>query len=213
MVKPKPELPDAERETSARGKTERRRINAKTFGMRSLMSVIFSVENRAILYKTNTYREVREYMKEDPLKIATQEVDEKFRSFTDRASEFSKDISSIVPYGVDDPSMSAQMNLQITRVIFAKWALDILVMLYSLKAAGFEAMKKTLRGISPRVLSEKLKRLEKDGLIRREVQSTRPIRVLYELTETGLTAAKLGEPVFLYLRYKKGLYGHDHQSK
>ena len=161
----------------------------------------------------NTYHEVREYMEGNPLKIATQEVDEKFRRFTDHASEFSKDISSIVPYGVDDPSISAQMNLQITRVIFAKWALDIMVMLYSLRSAGFEAMMKGLRGISPRVLSEKLKRLEKDGLIKREVQNTRPIRVLYRLTETGLMAAKLGEPVFLYLRYKKGLYGHDHQDK
>ena len=152
-------------------------------------------------------------MEENPLNLATNEVDEKFRRFTDHVSEFSKEISSIVPYGVDDPSMSARMNLQITRVIFAKWALDILVMLYSLRSAGFEAMKKGLRGISPRVLSEKLKRLENDGLIKREVQNTRPIRVLYRLTETGLMAAKLGEHVFLYLRYKKALYGHDHESK
>ena len=76
-----------------------------------------------------------------------------------------------------------------------------------------EAMKKSLRGISPRVLSERLKRLEKDGLTKREVQNTLPIRVLYRLTETGLMAAKLGEPVFLYLRYEKELYGHDHESK
>ena len=74
-------------------------------------------------------------------------------------------------------------------------------------------MKKSLRGISPRVLSERLKRLEKDGLTKREVQNTLPIRVLYRLTETGLMAAKLGEPVFLYLRYEKELYGHDHESK
>src|SRR5437870_12730599 len=93
-------------------------------------------------------------MEENPSQIATPEVDEKFRRFTDYAAEFSKDISSIVPYGVDDPSMSAQMNLQITRVIFAKWAMDILVMLYSLKAAGFEAMKKTLRHLPPGSLRE-----------------------------------------------------------
>jgi len=82
-----------------------------------------------------------------------------------------------------------------------------------IEVCGLRGDDEGLRGISPRVLSEKLKRLEKDGLIKREVQNTRSIRVLYRLTETGLMAAKLGEPVFLYLRYKKGLYGHDHQDK
>jgi len=88
-------------------------------------------------------------MEENPSNISTPEVDEKFRRFTDHASEFSKDISSIVPYGVDDPSISAQMKLQITRVIFAKWALDIMVMLYSLRSAGFEAMMKASEASPP----------------------------------------------------------------
>src|SRR5713226_4249395 len=137
------------------------------------------------------------------------EWEEKFRRFRDHASAFSKEISSMIPFSNEDPSLSAQMNLEIARVVFSKWSLDILVLLYSLRTLGFEAIRKNLRGISSRVLSEKLKTLEENGLIRREVQDTRPVRVLYRLTEVGLMSAKLGEPVILYLRYRKGLYIRD----
>jgi len=54
------------------------------------------------------------------------------------------------------------------------------------------------------VLSEKLKQLETKGLIRREVLSTRPPRVKYTLREKGLIVARLGEPVFLFLRNDEG---------
>ena len=152
-------------------------------------------------------------MEGNPPMESSLEWEEKFRRFRDHASAFSKEISSTIPYSNDDPSLSAQMNLQITRVVFSKWAIDILVLLYSLRTLGFEAIRKNLRGISSRVLSEKLKRLEEDGLIRRVVLDTRPVRVLYRLTDVGFTSAKLGEPVILYLRYKKGLYMRDSPSR
>ncbi len=149
---------------------------------------------------------VRKYLESNPSVEFSPEWEEKFRRFRDDASAFSNEINSTIPFSSDDPALSAQMNLQISRVIFGKWALDILVLLYSLRALGFEAIRKHLKGISPRVLSEKLKRLEDNGLVRREVQDVRPVRVLYRLTDVGLMSAKLGEPVILYLRYRKGLY-------
>jgi DNA-binding HxlR family transcriptional regulator len=148
-------------------------------------------------------------LKGNPQIEFSPEWEEKFRRFRDDASAFSKEISSTIPFSNDDPALSAQMNLEISRVIFGKWALDILVLLYSLRALGFEAIRKHLKGISARVLSEKLKRLDDNGLIQKEVQGTRPIRVLYRLTDVGLMSAKLGEPVILYLRYRKGLYLRD----
>jgi len=75
-----------------------------------------------------------------------------------------------------------------------------------MKSTGFERLRKTLPGISSRILSAKLKTLEELGLVERKVLATRPPRVNYELTEKGITVAKLGEPVLLYLRYIEGLY-------
>ncbi|TLZ97059.1 MAG: winged helix-turn-helix transcriptional regulator [Methanobacteriota archaeon] len=47
--------------------------------------------------------------------------------------------------------------------------------------------------------------MQETGLIRRDVKPTRPPRVSYSLTDHGLTVAKLGEPVFLYLRLSSAL--------
>ena len=60
-------------------------------------------------------------------------------------------------------------------------------------------------GMSARILSVKLSRLKELGLVHREVLDTKPPRVQYSFTEKGLRVAKLGEPVFLYLRFAEGL--------
>lgn len=94
----------------------------------------------------------------------------------------------------------ADENLRIAKTVFGKWSLEILVLLYTMKELGFEKVRKSLGGISPRVLSEKLKQLEGEGLMKRDVISVSPPRVSYTLTEKGLIVARLGEPVFLFLR-------------
>lgn len=50
---------------------------------------------------------------------------------------------------------------------------------------GFNQLKKSVEGISSRMLSQKLKFLEDEGIIMREVSSSRPVRVTYVLTEKG----------------------------
>ena len=49
----------------------------------------------------------------------------------------------------------------------------------------FNEMKSVLR-ISSRVLSDKLRTLEEAGIVIRKVRTERPVRVLYELTDTGV---------------------------
>jgi DNA-binding HxlR family transcriptional regulator len=56
----------------------------------------------------------------------------------------------------------------------------------------FSAMKRALTGISHRVLTQTLRRLERDGLVRRTVHATNPPQVDYALTALGRT---LVEPV------------------
>jgi DNA-binding HxlR family transcriptional regulator len=96
-------------------------------------------------------------------------------------------------------------NVEIARSVFGKWCLDILTLLYLRESAGFQEIRRGLGRISSRVLSSKLNRMQETGLIRRDVNPTRPPRVSYSLTDQGLTVAKLGEPVFLYLRLSTGL--------
>lgn len=130
----------------------------------------------------------------------------KFARFADECARFSRDLASAgampASMGSDD---HAQLNLQIARTVFSKWSVDIITVLYTNRFVGFQEIRKHLEGISSRVLSLKLKQMEGLGLIQRAVLQTRPPRVQYSLTEKGRRVAKLGEPVFLYLRFTEGL--------
>jgi DNA-binding HxlR family transcriptional regulator len=135
------------------------------------------------------------------------ELGRKFLQFTEEARRFSHDVVRTAgSHFAHDPVASAATNVELAKSIFGKWAIEILLVLYTAHEIGFQELRRTLREISARVLSQKLRVLEERGLVRREVLPTRPTRVLYSLTEDGLVLAKLGEPVFLFLRYRK-----DHQ--
>lgn len=51
-------------------------------------------------------------------------------------------------------------------------------------------LRRRLEGISPKVLSQTLKRLESHGLLTRTVYPEVPARVEYELTQLGYSAAR-----------------------
>ena len=71
-----------------------------------------------------------------------------------------------------------------------KWVLLIINVLAD-ETQHFNLLKKNIQGISPKVLSQKLKMLERDGFIQRQVQNTSPIRVDYSLTSLGHEVAKM----------------------
>ncbi len=134
-------------------------------------------------------------------------LDERFRELRDAIAAWSKETVAVArPFVPRRPSESAELNLMLVRTIFSKWSIEILTVLYTLRPIGFEGLRKSLKGISSRVLSKKLKMLEDRGLIEREVLNTRPPKVRYALTEKGSTISTLGEPVMLYLRFKEGLF-------
>lgn len=52
-------------------------------------------------------------------------------------------------------------------------------------ARCFTELRHDLKGVSAKVLTEKLKRMERDGVLRRFSQATSPPTVWYELTKEG----------------------------
>ncbi len=138
---------------------------------------------------------------------SAERVQRRFSDLVDTCSRFARDIARDAGWNGGSASLfdPVVMNMEIARTVFGKWSLDILTLLYMRQSAGFQEIRRGLGRISSRVLSSKLARMQETGLIRRDVKPTRPPRVSYSLTDHGLTVAKLGEPIFLYLRLSSAL--------
>jgi DNA-binding HxlR family transcriptional regulator len=59
----------------------------------------------------------------------------------------------------------------------------------------FNALRRTIEGISQKMLSQVLKSLERDGLIKRRVFPTVPVTVEYSITPLGQTLATAVDPL------------------
>lgn len=86
-----------------------------------------------------------------------------------------------------------------------KWKLLIIRDLLS-GTKRFGELRKSLTGISQRVLTENLRNMENDGLIDRKVFAEVPPRVEYSLNKTGLSL----QPIIMTMadwgtKYKKNL--------
>jgi DNA-binding HxlR family transcriptional regulator len=70
------------------------------------------------------------------------------------------------------------------KIISGKWTLLVLRDLAN-GLDRFSALERSLTGISPKTLSERLKSLEKEGILTRRVVTEGPPRVEYTLTPRG----------------------------
>jgi DNA-binding HxlR family transcriptional regulator len=78
---------------------------------------------------------------------------------------------------------------QTVRYLTKKWMLLIILELYKgdSHTRRFSDLKESLDGITPKVLSERLKELEDEGILTRIVDATAfPVKAEYTLTESGL---------------------------
>lgn len=96
-------------------------------------------------------------------------------------------------------------------VIANKWAAMAIGAL-SDGPVRFGALQRRLQGVSPKVLTSTLRRLEDFGLVDREVIPAVPLHVEYALTETGLSAL---EPVLALREWAEGRYAFakDHADQ
>ncbi|MDO5065605.1 MAG: helix-turn-helix domain-containing protein [Actinomyces bowdenii] len=67
----------------------------------------------------------------------------------------------------------------------------------------FGELQRRLQGISPKVLTATLRRLEGHGLVHREVIPAVPLHVEYSLTDAGRSAV---EPVFMLRQWAESQY-------
>jgi DNA-binding HxlR family transcriptional regulator len=94
---------------------------------------------------------------------------------------------------IDDPYDALQWDAregcevrQILDRIADKWSL-LVVALLEQRCMRFTELKRTIDGISQRMLTVTLRNLERDGLVKRTVHPVVPPRVDYELTPMGAT--------------------------
>jgi DNA-binding HxlR family transcriptional regulator len=70
------------------------------------------------------------------------------------------------------------------KVIGSKWTMLILHNLFDGKKR-FGELQRSLPGISPKTLSQRLQELEQEGIITKKVYAEVPLHVEYNLTEKG----------------------------
>jgi len=75
-----------------------------------------------------------------------------------------------------------------------KWAVLILLLLGQ-EPVRFNQLRRAIEGISQKMLSQVLKSLERDGLIRRRAIATVPVTVEYSITPLGHTLAAAVDPL------------------
>lgn len=108
---------------------------------------------------------------------------------TRKGVEFPSDTMQVVPM-LDAPANAYLANCP------CRGVLDLLADKWSALALGaladgplrFGEVRRRLEGISPKVLTGVLRRLEENGLVERTVYPEVPLRVEYALTELGVDA-------------------------
>ena len=88
-----------------------------------------------------------------------------------------------------DPFQALCQTRRVLDRIGDTWAVLILISLDG-GTLRFNALRRRIENISQKMLSQTLKSLERDGLVRREVFATVPVTVEYSLTELGRTLAQ-----------------------
>lgn len=74
---------------------------------------------------------------------------------------------------------------QLLRLLWGEWTTHILWVLGEAGPQRFVRLRDLIEGVSPKVLTTRLRRMEADGLVWREYESEVPPKVTYGLTDKG----------------------------
>jgi DNA-binding HxlR family transcriptional regulator len=94
------------------------------------------------------------------------------------------------------PHGSAARVREALAVLGGRWKLDIVFLLFEREVRRFADLERALDGVSPKVLVQQLRALERDGVVSRTAHPEVPPRVEYRLTQHGRAL----QPALLALR-------------
>ncbi|WP_443059591.1 winged helix-turn-helix transcriptional regulator [Streptomyces sp. NBC_00443] len=80
-------------------------------------------------------------------------------------------------------------------IVFSRWTTPILWTLHEFGRQRFVELQRNIRTITPKVLTQRLRQMERDGLVVRTYYPEVPPRVEYEISELGRSLA----PIFAHL--------------
>jgi DNA-binding HxlR family transcriptional regulator len=78
---------------------------------------------------------------------------------------------------------------QVLDRIASKWTMLVILTLAE-KRHRYAALQRRVAGVTKKMLTQTLRALERDGLVRRRVYHTVPVQTEYELTEMGRSLAQ-----------------------
>jgi DNA-binding HxlR family transcriptional regulator len=99
--------------------------------------------------------------------------------------EIKKKLEKIFNYDPSKPIETCPIR-DVLSVASDKWSILIVLFIGGHKVLRFSDLKSLVHGISAKVLTERLRSLEKDGYLKRQVFPEVPVRVEYQLTSFGL---------------------------
>ena len=145
-------------------------------------------------------------MASDPMRITARDL-KKIREALEEVEDNGAMIRRIFgEYNDDEFDISWEVDSAVDAfsIFSSKGASEILATLYIAGDRRFNEMRKLLRGISSRTLSDKLTTCVENGLVDRIVEDGPPIRVIYRLTEHGREAGRLLSPLVAYMKFHQG---------
>ncbi|MFF2807396.1 winged helix-turn-helix transcriptional regulator [Streptomyces sp. NPDC058000] len=93
-----------------------------------------------------------------------------------------------------DPALACPIG-PVVDIVFSRWTTPILWTLHTYGRQRFVEVQRRIAKITPKVLTQRLRQLERDGLIVRTYHPEVPPRVEYEISELGRSLA----PLFAHL--------------
>jgi len=89
-----------------------------------------------------------------------------------------------------DPEQACPIG-PVVDIVFSRWTTPILWALHEFGVQRFVQLERRITSITPKVLTQRLRQLERDGLVVRTYYPEVPPRVEYEISELGRSLAPL----------------------
>ena len=94
------------------------------------------------------------------------------------------------PAATDAPEAACPVS-PVVDLVFSRWTTPILWTLHQHGRMRFVELERRIATVTPKVLTQRLRQLERDGLIVRTYHAEVPPRVEYEITDLGQSLAPL----------------------